>query len=207
MAAKWLHRSAVALMAVFLLANAPAGGVAAAGLVELPAKLPKLQGPVVVTTLGQSPGALMVRMVCNSIKLPCTEKPLLTADDLLAAARKKETAYKVLVVTTGTSLKGMGAAGIDIDHEVKRVQACLDTARKLGVTIIGAQIEGPSRRVDEYDEKSIRTVTPQSDLLVIRKDINQDGYFTKVAKEKNIPLIFIDQALDLTQVFKALFSL
>ncbi|HHY46780.1 MAG TPA: hypothetical protein GX506_05700 [Firmicutes bacterium] len=199
--------SAAMLVSILFIGNMAGTAATVPSTVELPDKLPKAEPPVVVTTLGQSPGALMVRMLCNSVKLKCDEKDLLTAEELLAASKKKDTAYKTLIITMGTSLKGMGAAGIDIESEVKRVQAVIDTARKLGILIIGAQIEGPSRRVDEYDEKSIRTVTPQSDLLIIRKDINKDGYFSNTAKEKHIPIVFITQAMDLTHVLKVLFSL
>lgn len=185
----------------------PALAEQAAAGVEVIGKLPKAQGPVVVTTLGQSPGALMVKMLCGLVKLPCDEKAMLTAEELQAAQKKKETAYKTLFITMGTSLKGMGAAGIDINAEVKRVQALINTANKLGITIIGTQLEGPSRRVDETDEWSIKTVTPQSDVLLIRKDVNFDGYFTKVGKEKGIPVVLVGQAMDATQVLKMLFSL
>lgn len=191
---------ALAGCAVVLAAQLPAG-------VEIPAKLPKAHGPAVVTTLGQSPGALMIKMLCGLVKLPCEEKALYTADELQAALKKKDTAPKALFITMGTSLKGMGAAGIDIDAEVKRVQGLIAVARKAGLLVIGTQLEGPSRRVDETDERSVKAVAPQSDVLLIRKDVNFDGYFTKTSKEKGIPLIQVGQAMDATHALKALFGL
>lgn len=184
----------------------PALAEQAAAGVEVIGKLPKAQGPVVVTTLGQSPGALMVKMLCGLVKLPCDEKAMLTAEELQAAQKKKETAYKTLFITMGTSLKGMGAAGIDVDQEAKRINALIVAARKAGLKVVGTQLEGPSRRTDETDEKSIRTVAPQSDLLIIRRDVNWDGYFTKTAKDKGIPIILVTQAMDVKEVFKLLFQ-
>lgn len=183
------------------------GGQAKPEGLEMPDKLPKLQGPVVVTTCGQSPGAMMVRMLCKQIGLPCDQNDMLTASDLESASKSKDKAYKTLIITMGTSLKGMGAAGVEVDEEVARINALIATARKLGIFVIGAQIEGSSRRTDEYDEKSNRAVSPQSDLLIVRKEVDQDQYFTNVAKQKNIPIIRTKEALDFGYVFKVLFSL
>lgn len=174
---------------------------------EMPDKLPKLQGPVVVTTCGQSPGAMMVRMLCKQIQLACDQNDMLTAADLESASKTKDKAYKTLIITMGTSLKGMGAAGVDVDEEVARINALVATARKLGIFVIGAQIEGSSRRTDEYDEKSNRAVSPQSDLLIVRKEVDHDGYFTNVAKQKGIPIIRTKEAIDFGYVLKVLFSL
>jgi hypothetical protein len=100
----------------------------------------------------------------------------------------------------------MGAAGVSVDQEVRRVLAVIAEARKQNIVVVGVQLEGPPRRVDETDEASIRAVTPQSNLLIVRSDVNGDGYFTKVAKEKEIPLIFIREALDVKYLLPALFK-
>lgn len=171
----------------------------------IPENIPELQPPIVVTTCGQSPGALMVKVVCDTLGIPCIEEDLLTADKLEELC-KGENPPRVLFVTTGTSLKGMGAAGVDIDYEVKRCLAVVEKAKELGLVVIVGQIEGPSRRVDEYDEKSIRAMTPLADLLITREDVNEDGYFTKVAEEKGIPQIFIKKALDLQALFPLIFK-
>ncbi len=183
------------------------GAQAAPEGLEMPGVLPKLQGPVVVTTCGQSPGAMMVKMLCKQIGLACDQNDMLTARDLESASKSKDKAYKTLIITMGTSLKGMGAAGVEVEEEVARIDALIATARKLGIFVIGAQIEGSSRRTDEYDEKSNRAVSPQSNLLIVRKEVDKDQYFTNVAKEKNIPIILTKEALDFGYVFKVLFSL
>lgn len=195
----------VALLGVVLAVGAAVAAPAIPG-VDLPDKLPKLRGPAVATTMGQSPGALMVKMLCDLAKVSCKEESLLTAEEFQAALKKKGTAYGTLFVTMGTSLKGMGAAGIDVDQEAKRVNALIAAARKAGVTVVGVQLEGPSRRTDETDEKSIRTITPQSDLLLIRRDVNWDGLFTKTAKDKGIPIVLVTQAMDAKEVLKLLFQ-
>lgn len=168
--------------------------------------LPKVETPLVVTTCGQSPGALMVWVLCKQINLPCERADLLKAEDLKAKAESGDP-YKTIIITTGTSMKGMGAAGVDIDYEVARIKAILEEAKKEGILVIGAHIEGMARRVDETDTASIATVIPESQLLLVREDSNEDGFFTKEAEKLNIPLIVFKETLDLGNVLKELFNL
>jgi hypothetical protein len=167
--------------------------------------IPKVELPLAVTTCGQSPGALMVWVLCKQIKLPCDREDLLTAEHLKAKADEGNP-YKTLIITTGTSMKGMGAAGVDIDYEVARIEAIIAEAKKEGILIIGAHIEGMARRVDATDAASIATVIPESKLLLIREDSNEDGYFTKAAEEQGVPIITFKETLDLTDIFKQLFN-
>jgi hypothetical protein len=168
--------------------------------------IPKVELPLVVTTCGQSPGALMVWVLCKQIKLPCDRADLLKVEDLKSKAEEGNP-YKTLIITTGTSLKGMGAAGVDIDYEVARIKAVIEEAKREGILIIGAHIEGMARRVDATDAASIALVIPESNLLLVREDSNEDGYFTKAAEELDIPIITFKETLDLTDVFKKLFSM
>jgi len=168
--------------------------------------LPKVETPLVVTTCGQSPGALMVWVLCKQINLPCDRVDLLKADDLKAKAEAGNP-YKTIIITTGTSMKGMGAAGVDIDYEVARIKSIIEEAKKEGILIIGAHIEGMARRVDETDAASIATVIPESKLLLVREDSNEDGLFTKEAEKLNIPIIIFKETLDLGKVLKELFNL
>lgn len=168
--------------------------------------IPKVELPLVVTTCGQSPGALMVWVLSKQIKLPCDRDDLLTAEDLKAKAEEGNP-YKTLIITTGTSMKGMGAAGVDIDYETARIEAVIEEAKKQGILIIGAHIEGMARRVDATDAASIATVIPESKLLLIREDGNEDDYFTIAAEKQGIPIITFKKTLDLIDIFKQLFNL
>lgn len=169
-------------------------------------EVPTLETPLAVTTCGQSPGALMIWVLSKQIKLPCDRDDLLTAEKLKAKA-DAGTPYKTLIITTGTSMKGMGAAGVDIDFEVARIKAVIEEAKKEGIFIVGAHIEGMARRVDDTDAASIATVTPESSLLLIREDSNEDGYFTKAAEAQNVPIITFKETLDLSPIFQELFNL
>ncbi|HNQ71301.1 MULTISPECIES: DUF6305 family protein [Mesotoga] len=168
-------------------------------------EMPVVQPPMVVTTLGQSPGALMFRLVCVRNQIACVQEDLLTAEQLAEMAAG-ENAPKTLVITTGTSLKGMGAAGIDMNFEVKRVEALISKAKELGMTIIGAHIEGMARRVDSTDEKSINTVMPKSDLILVIEDSDSDGFFTNFSNETGIPLVKVKESLEIGPALKKLFQ-
>lgn len=171
---------------------------------EIPEGLPELKSPIIVTTCGQSPGALMVDIICDMIGLSCDEADVLTAEEL-ADGCSEDFCYGVLFVTTGTSLKGMGAAGVDLGYEIRRCTALIEAARELGMVIIVGQIEGQARRVDKYDEQSIAAMSPLADLLITRSEVNEDGYFTDLAEEYEIPQIFIEDAIDLEVLLPILF--
>ena len=174
---------------------------------DIPENLPILVAPVFVTTCGQSPGALMVGLLLDQSGIYFEQVDLLTADELLAECpidSINDTAG-VLIVTTGTSLKGMGAAGVDVDSEVSRCTALIEAARDLGMIIIVAQVEGANRRVDEYDEQTITSMSPLADMLITRTDANEDGYFTTLAEELELPQIFIEDTLDLGVLFPLIF--
>ncbi len=174
---------------------------------DIPENLPILVAPVYVTTCGQSPGALMVGLLLGEAGIAHEQIDLLTADELLAECPvdTMRDSAGVLIVTTGTSLKGMGAAGVDVDSEVSRCTALIEAAREYGMIIIVAQVEGASRRVDEYDEQTITSMSPLADMLITRVDANDDGYFTTLAEELGLPQIFITDTLDLGILFPLIF--
>ena len=166
----------------------------------LASEINKPQAPIIVTTCGQSPGALMIKLIAKRAKLECFQENELKPGDL------KDGKYKTLIITMGTSLKGMGAAGTSIEDEADRVAALIKEARHQGMTVIGAHIEGMARRVDKSDETSINAVAPNSDILIVIDESNSDGYFSKLSKDKNIPLYSAKQALRLKETFQKLFN-
>ncbi|MFR5879766.1 MAG: DUF6305 family protein [Cloacibacillus evryensis] len=65
------------------------------------------------------------------------------------------------------------------------------------MTVIGAQVEGMARRTDASDEKTIKAIMPLSDFILIVKDSDKDGFFTKYAKEINKKLVVAKDAMDI----------
>lgn len=178
--------------------------------------VPKAELPVLLTSCGQSPGANMLKAIFMRLKLPHEPKAYelvaaATPDDL-KAAQDAGTPYKTMILVMGASLKGMGAAGISMDDELDRAAQLIEAARSQGITIIGAHIEGMKRRSqgadpgDNTDELSIDAIAPKSDFLIIRKDGNEDGRFSAIAKENSIPLVEVEKNMELFEVLKQVFS-
>lgn len=186
------RQTALVLAVVFLLAGS-LGTFAAEQSITL-------ETPIAVTTCGQSPGALMVRLICKKANLDCFQSNSLSVQDL------QENSFKTLIITTGTSMKGMGAAGTDINVEIARIEALLAEAKKQGIVVIGAHIEGMARRVDKYDQMSIEAVVPVSDVILIKEDSDADGFFSDLAAEKDMPIIKVTETLELKEKFQELFN-
>lgn len=199
------HRSGAALAAaVLILVLGPA---LAAG--QQPAA--KAETPALITSCGQSPGPTTVKVVMQKLKLAYDIDPLATPATLQAKA-KAGTPYKSLVIVMGASLKGMGAAGIAIEDELKRAADLIAEARKEGITIIGAHVEGMKRRSqgaaagDTTDEQSIDAVAPNANVLLVYKEGNADGRFTTIAGGRKIPLIEFEKMMDLVPALEKLYS-
>lgn len=166
----------------------------------------KASAPVLITSCGQSPGPNSLAVLARRAGVEYTLKLDAGPGDL---ATKK---YKSVIIVTGASLKGMGAAGVSIEDEIKRTDALMAEARKQGVTIIAAHIEGMSRRAaqaapgDNSDEMSIDAVCPKAAFMIVRKDGDSDGRFTAISRSKKIPLLTAEKNLEITDVLKAVFG-
>jgi len=168
--------------------------------------------PVLLTSCGQSPGPVKIQVFLKKLKMDHVYNLQATAKDLTA---KKESGapFKSLIIVTGASLKGMGAAGVSINDEIARTKALIEEAKRQGIKVIAAHVEGMARRAqgaapgDNSDEQSIDAVCPASSLMIIRKDGNEDGRFTAISKAGgNIPLIEFEKNLDIEQILIDLFQ-
>lgn len=174
-------------------------------------KAVKAELPVLITSCGQSPGPMKLKVFAKRLKLDQVYNLQATAQDLVAK-NKEGNPFKSIIIVTGASLKGMGAAGISIEDELARAKGLIEEARKQGIMVIGAHIEGMARRAqgaapgDNSDELSIDAVCQNSDLLIIRKDGDADGRFTTISKNKNIPMITFEKNMELNDVLINLFQ-
>ena len=166
----------------------------------------RAQAPVFLTSCGQSPGAVTVGVFLRRLQMDYDLKETGTVKDLAAKP------YKTIIIVTGSSLKGMGGAGVSIDDELSRAGALIAEAKKRGIMVIGAHVEGMERRAknaapgDNSDEMSIDAVCPKSQMLIVRKDGDEDGRFTTLGKKFNIPVTLYEKSLELNTVLKNLFG-
>lgn len=167
--------------------------------------------PVLLTSCGQSPGPVRLKVFMQRLSLDFEYNALATAADL-AAKKKEGKPYKSIIIVTGASLKGMGAAGVSVDDELSRTKALIEEARKQGITVIGAHIEGMARRSqgasagDNSDELSIDAVCPNSNFMIVKKEGDSDQRFTNISNSKKIPLLLFDLNNEMQDLLKQVYN-
>ncbi len=120
----------------------------------------------------------------------------------------KGTAYKTVIVAIGASLKGMGASGLTIEAEEARLKRVIDYAKQNKIFVIAVHVGGTALRgaPGSDNERMIDAVAPSADYIIVTKDSNKDGRFSKIVKTKNIPLTEVEFALDLVGIMKQVFQ-
>lgn len=191
--------------------------------------LPKVQLPILTTSAGQSADINTVNIIFEEAEIGfdyCDVPPL----DLVKAGvglagkesgegfhveittdmdtYKKGTPYKSIAIAIGASLKGMGASGLTIEDEIKRVKAIVDYCKKNKIFIIALHVGGVSKRGAEGgdNERMIDAVAPFADYIIAVKDSNKDGKFTKISQAKNIPFSEVENALEIVDIFTQIFK-
>ena len=159
-------------------------------------ELPKISGPVLVTSAGQGGDTEAMDRVLQKAGIEHTLNATASASEVASA--------KTIFVVVGASMKGLGAAGVSVEQELARAKAALAGASEDAV-IICAHIGGEARRGDTSDP-FIEMVMPLSDALIAVEGGNADGKLTQLADQEGIPygLAFsiagsIDIAKDMAQ--------
>lgn len=135
---------------------------------------------VALTSVGQSPDAMMVRVVLKSLKVKAEYNALMKASELGDA--------KVLVAVVGGSSKGLGAAGIDKDGEVARAKELLEAARTSGVKVLVMHVGGEGRR-GTLSDLFIKSAVPFAESLIVVDGANDDELFTGLVAEQGIEVL------------------
>lgn len=178
-------------------ADAPAAPAAPAGEVAYTYE-GKLKAPFLVTTCGQSTGSVMFHMVAVQAGLTSTDEHQLLGKEVGTVGA----GAKTLVITTGTSGKGMGAAGTDVDMELARCTELANAAHAAGIQVVGAHVEGMARRTDANDQKSIDGILAVSDAVLVIAESDSDNFFTDYCNAHNLPLLKVEKALDAGSVME-----
>ncbi|MDY3869141.1 MAG: DUF6305 family protein [Pyramidobacter sp.] len=139
-----------------------------------------LAADVALTSIGQGPDAMMVKVVLRSLKVTPDFEALMKPEAL--------TDQKVLIAVVGGSSKGLGAAGIDKEQEVVRTKALCDAAVAKGMKILIMHVGGEGRR-GTLSDLFVNAAAPYGDAMIIVDGGNTDGIFTKYAEAKNIEIL------------------
>lgn len=189
-ASKWI----ILIMACCLLL-----GMAAAAAEDTP-ETEAFAFPILMTSAGQSADVQMLFAIANRSGIEAEVRPLIEADDF------DPEAVGTLAIAVGGSGKGLGAAGIDADEEMARVQAILEKAEAGSCRIIVTHLGGESRR-GELSDRFIRAVLPYADyILVVEGGDGSDNLFSKTAEEHNIPIDFVADIAGVGEAFSAKFE-
>lgn len=157
----------------------------------------KSKQPILITSAGQSADILMVKILAKKANLQFTIDKAATPDKL------KEHASLILV--TGGSTKGLGAAKSDKQQELDRIQALIKAAKKEKINIVVMHMGGKARRgklSDEFNKLSAES----ADCLIVVKSGDEDQFFSKIAKDNKIPIKLIDKIMEAGNVMKSIFS-
>jgi hypothetical protein len=167
--------------------------------------------PVLLTSCGQSPGPTRIQFFLKRLDLQHEFLDMATAQDL-ADRQAAGDPVKTLIIVTGASLKGMGAAGVSMREELIRTEALIAEAKRQGILIIGSHVEGMARRAqgaaagDNSDEQSIDAVMPFSDLLIVRQDGDEDRRFSIISETSGIPLLLFEKNMEMGDLLGRVFG-
>jgi hypothetical protein len=192
--------------------------------------IPKVQYPVLTTSAGQSTDVETLNIIVEEAGIKYDYCDIPTAEILkdgvgLGGRESADTGfhveihtdldkfpsgtqYKTIILAIGASLKGMGASGLTIEDEEKRLKEVIDYCKNNGIFIIALHVGGVSKRgaPGGDNEKMIDAVAPYADYIIAAKDSNKDGRFTNIAKEKGIPFIEVEYALGVVDILKKAFQ-
>jgi len=167
----------VALIVLATLAASPAGAAGAADVTFI--------GPGLLTSIGQSSDVAIVRVLLNTqLKLGLEYKPTAQVSDLAG--------MKTLVVVLGSSSKGLGAAGLDMDKESARARALLKAAKDQGIKVLAMHTGGELRR-GQTSNDLIKLVVPEADYSIVVASGNKDKLFNQLAARRNAPVVEVDK--------------
>lgn len=118
------------------------------------------------------------------------------------------TPYKALVVTIATQNRS-GIGGLSLKYIIEQVESNLSWAKERNIPIIGVYA---STRDDRGDARStteflIDLVAPYCDILMTTVSSNDDGRFTKLGEDLDIPVIEGKNLTALVSVFQELFGI
>lgn len=157
------------------------------------ADIQKFTEPVLITSLGQSPDAKTLSILAKRTKLNHEFLPFASTAEIKKA--------KTVLITVGTSLKGFGSAGVNIDTETKRCKDIIAAAKTSGAQVILVHIGGEGRR-DSMTNVLLEALAPSADAFIVYKEGNKDGFFTKAAGSK--PLVLLPKTINIVKLLTSL---
>jgi hypothetical protein len=158
---------------------------------------PPFELPNLITSVGQSADVQMASVLAKRAGLNAILKKTATAKDLEN--------IKTLTLVFGASLKGLGAAGIDVGQEKERVRKLVSEAKKRDIPLLCLHLGGEARR-GQLTDQLITEFFPFAQMAIIVKSGNHDGFFSKICEENNISLVEVEKTVDALTPLKDAFK-
>ncbi|MFW5855855.1 MAG: DUF6305 family protein [Bacillota bacterium] len=155
--------------------------------------------PILVTSAGQSPDAQMARAILARIGLDHEFEELISADEI-------EEDTETFVIVVGGSSKGLGAAGLDEDEEMDRIEELLKAIKDREINLIAMHLGGESRR-GAISDPFIELVFPEADYLIVYEEGDEeDRLMREIAEENDIELTYVDKVANSEEPLKDVFN-
>ncbi len=158
--------------------------------------LPCFEQPILITSAGQSAEVQLASVLAKRAGLEAALSKLATVEDLVNK--------KTVILVLGASLKGLGAAGLDVDEEKKRIRSLIEEAEAQNIPLLCLHLGGAARRGQLTDDL-ITSFLPNAQMAIILASGNKDGLFTRICAENNIPLLQIEKTIDALELLKKAF--
>jgi len=159
--------------------------------------LSRFHQPLLITSAGQSADVQIAGVLAKRAGL--------TADLIKDASSQDLADKKSLALVIGVSMKGLGAAGLDLEQEKSRVMGLITEAQKKDIPLLCLHLGGEARR-GELSDQMIQAFLPFAQMAVVVKSGNKDGLFTKICTDENIPLLEVDRTSEVQEPLKNIFA-
>ncbi|HSQ74345.1 MAG TPA: DUF6305 family protein [Bacteroidota bacterium] len=155
-----------------------------AGMISHAQTLQPYQQPILITSAGQSADVTLAGSLCKKAGLEAKVIPAAAVADLKG--------FKTLMIVAGFSSKGLGAAGTSREQELERVKKLIAAAREAKLPILTLHIGGKARRGTQSDDFNKMAAEAAQSLIVVKQG-NDDGFFTKIAGEHKAKITVADK--------------
>lgn len=158
---------------------------------------PLFEQPILLTSAGQSADVQLANVLLKKAGLTFSLGKLASAGDLENS--------RTLILVIGASLKGLGAAGLDMAKEKERVSGLLAAAGRKGIPVVCVHLGGADRR-GEITDALVSEYLPLAKAALVVKSGDKDGLFTRLCADKKIPLLEVEKTIDAADALKKLFK-
>ncbi|MCF8346232.1 MAG: DUF6305 family protein [Bacteroidales bacterium] len=158
---------------------------------------PKFHEPVLITSAGQSADVKLVKLLAM--------RQSIDAETKLMAGESDLEGIETLVIVPGFSSKGLGAAGISQEDEYNRVEALVEAANRKSIPIVMLHVGGKARRGGQSDSYCQIIAENSKEMIVVNQG-NEDGFFTKIAETKGIPITGVEKISEAADPLGRLFN-